>query len=526
MGPAVRQGLRSENMASGAKSGGVKAEPKDVEPALSTQDIGRRAAAGAALLTAKGGVAQVLGLLSTIVVTRMLAPSELGLYAIALTVSTFLLMLTGGIGMAGGLIRRSVAPDDADLRAYVALQLGLTSLLLLLVALVTLPLGLVGKLTVVMVASAPIAAFRGAGALVLERRLLYKRLATAETAETIVYYGWTIVTVAIGWGLWGLATATVARAVVGTSCVVALSPVGLVWPRFDWGRIRAIIGIGVRVQAIDVIVSLRDQVLVLGTAVVGSVSIVAFWGLVLRLLQAPAMLLWTLVRVSFPAMSRAKSAGGDPGTMLPKLLPAATILAGTLLIPLAGAPAIVPLLFGERWSPAADALTLACLAVVIHTPMMISGQAYLWTSGNARTPLRAMVTDAVICVGIGLPLVPILGVLGLAIAGVAAAVCHTAILARAVDRELRVGVFRQIGTPIGAWVAAAGLAWACSKGPGPLVLRAALSVFVGGAVYFGLLFFVRRTLMVELGSATASWIRRHLLRREALRAQAAPSAHA
>ena len=38
-------------------------------------------------------------------------------------------------------------------------------------------------------------------------------------------------------------------------------------------------------------------------------------------------------------------------------------------------------------------------------------------------------------VAVGLPLVPILGVLGLAIGGVACAVVHTAILARAVDRQ-------------------------------------------------------------------------------------------
>ena len=60
-----------------------------------------------------------------------------------------------------------------------------------------------------MVLSAPITAFRGAGLVVLERQLLYKRIATAETAETMIYYAWTVVSVTIGWGLWGLATATV-----------------------------------------------------------------------------------------------------------------------------------------------------------------------------------------------------------------------------------------------------------------------------------------------------------------------------
>ena len=488
------------------------AEPSDThsEPPLSARDIGRRAASGAALLTAKGTLAQVLGLASTIVVARLLAPHQLGLYAIALTVSTFLLGLGGGIGMAAALIRRPVAPEYADLRAYVALQLVLSSVLVGVVILATRPFGLVGQLTAVMVVSAPIIAFRGAGLVVLERQLLYTRIATAETAELVVYYAWTIGTVAIGWGLWGLATATVARAIVGTAFTVALAPMGVVWPRFDRRRIRAMLGIGVRVQAVDFVVLLRDQILVLGTAAIGSVSIVAYWGLVLRALQAPQSLLLTLVRVSFPAMSRTRSAGGDPSNMLPRLLAAATVLTGTLLAPLAAAPALVPFLFGDKWSPAANALTLTCLAVVIHTPVMIACQSYLWTAGDARSPLRAQIVDAVVVIAVGLPLVPVIGVLGLAIGGVACAIAHTAVLARAVDRETHVQVIRHIRGPVLSWILAAGVAWGCAQGPGPLLVRAVLSSCVAVALYIGLLFLIRRELMLGLAREYGPWLRRRI----------------
>jgi O-antigen/teichoic acid export membrane protein len=492
------------------------ASGKNTEPELSTDDIGRRATAGAALLTAKGTLAQVMGLLSTIVVARLLLPSQLGIYAIAVTISTFLLMLGGGVGMAGALIRRPTAPEHADLRAYVALQLIVSSVLVGVVILVTRPFGLVGQLTAVMVVGAPITAFRGAGLVVLERQLLYKLIATAETAEMMVYYVWTIVTVAIGWGLWGLATATVARSIVGTAFMVALSPTGVVWPRYDRRRIRSMLGIGVRVQAVDFVLAFRDQILVLGTAAISSVTVVAYWGLVLRALQAPQTLLLTLLRVSFPAMSRTRAAGGDPGSMLPKLLPAATILTGTLLAPLAGAaPALVPFLFGAKWSPAADALSLACLAVVIHTPVLIAGQSYLWTAGDAKSPLRASIADAVVVIAVGLPLVPILGVLGLAIGGVACAVVHTAILAHAVDRQTHVHVVRHIRMPVLAWVVAASAAWGLAQGPGPLLIRAALSSCVAVGLYFGLLFLTRRELMLGLARESYPWIRRRVLRREA-----------
>jgi O-antigen/teichoic acid export membrane protein len=199
--------------------------------------------------------------------------------------------------------------------------------------------------------------------------------------------------------------------------------------------------------------------------------------------------------------------------MLPRLLAAATILTGTLLAPLAAAPALVPLLFGDKWSPAADALVLTCLAVVIHTPVLIACQSYLWTAGDAKSPLRASIADAVVVVAVGLPLVPILGVLGLAIGGVACAVVHTAILARAVDRQTHVHVLRHIGVPVLAWMVAAGVAWGCAQGPGPLVMRAALSGCVAVGLYFGLLFLTRRELTLALAREYWPWIRRSVLRR-------------
>lgn len=502
----------------------MKTDVTHREPTLTTHDIGRRAASGAAALIAKGVFAQALGLLSTIVVTRVLLPSQLGLFAIAAAISSFLWMLGGGVGLGGALIRRPAAPEHADLRAYVALQLGLATLLAGVVALVTLPFGLVGQLTAVMVASAPITAFRGAGAVVLERQLLYKRLATAETAEMLVYYTWTIVTVAIGWGVWGLATATVVRSMVGTACIVGFAPVGVVWPRYDLHRIRGLLGMGLRVQAVEFATALRDQMLVLGAAALGSVSVVAYWSLVLRVLQAPSMLLLALVRVSFPAMSRSRSAGVDPGPMLPRLLPAATILAGTLLAPLAGAaPALVPLLFGDRWSPAASALSLACLAVVIQTPVVIVAQSYLWTGGDGKSPLRAMTADAIVVLAVGLPLVPALGVLGLAVGGVAAAIVHSAVLARAVDRRTNVHVFHHIRTPVLAWILAAGAAWALAEGPGPLVVRAVVSGLAAIGLYLGLLFLIRRDFMVELVRESRPWTRRHLFHRGAGPATASPN---
>ena len=50
-------------------------------------------------------------------------------------------------------------------------------------------------------------------------------------------------------------------------------------------------------------------------------------------------------------------------------------------------------------------------------------------------------------------------------------------------------------------------------GPGPLVMRAALSSCVAVGLYSGLLFLTRRELMLTLAREYWPWIRRRVLRR-------------
>jgi hypothetical protein len=71
---------------------------------------------------------------------------------------------------------------------------------------------------------------------------------------------------------------------------------------------------------------------------------------------------------------------------------------------------------------------------------------------------------------------------------------------------------------------AAGVAWGCAQGPGPLVIRAALSSCVALGLYFGLLFLIRRELMLGLVREYGPWMRDRILRHRTapvtLRAQA------
>ena len=84
-------------------------------------------------------------------------------------------------------------------------------------------------------------------------------MAIVELVETGVYYVWAIATIIIGWGVWGLATAFVVRALVGTVLLLTLLPEGRVAPMPSWTKVRTLLGFGFRYQAVGLLHMLRDQ---------------------------------------------------------------------------------------------------------------------------------------------------------------------------------------------------------------------------------------------------------------------------
>ena len=113
------------------------------------------------------------------------------------------------------------------------LQLVLTVLIATATAAIASLFGGDAWVTALIVASLPFASIRAPAAIQLERTLSYKRLATVEIAESISYYAWAIATVAAGWGVWGLASASLAQACVGSTLMVAAAPMRVLRPGFQ-----------------------------------------------------------------------------------------------------------------------------------------------------------------------------------------------------------------------------------------------------------------------------------------------------
>ena len=310
----------------------------------------RRAVTGAVVDALRGMGVRLVGLLGTLVTARLLTPYDFGLVAFGTTVWVFGNYLSdGGVGQA--LIRRSEPPTKSELQALVAFQLGLDLILVVVVGLVMLPFGLLGQVTTVIVLSLPLGAFRMAAYIVYERRLKYRPMAIVEIAETSVYYGWAIATISIGWGVWGLATAFIVRALAGLVLLLMLLPEGRVAPVPSWTKVRPLLSFGFRVQAVGVLHMLRDQGVNIAVATFGGVAVLGLWGVAWRIIQMPVSLLQALWRVSFPGMSRLVAAKEDVGSTIERVIGLVAIGTGVLVAPLAAsASAWIHVLIGAKWA--------------------------------------------------------------------------------------------------------------------------------------------------------------------------------
>lgn len=460
------------------------------EQELAPGDVARRALSGAVLLGARGVVLRALGLVGNILLARMLVPEQFGIVAFGATFLTFAGFLSDA-GLAAGLIRRPEAPSRRELQAVLALQLAGTGAVALLVALVALGAGtvndewrLIGQVTAVMVASLPISGLRTPGTIVLERRLVYRPLALVEVVDSAVYFGWAIGTVALGWGVWGLATAMLARALAGTVTMLAVSPVRSLRPRWDVNAVRTVLRFGVQYQLVSFANVLRDEGLNIGTAILVGVPVLGLWSLSEKLLVVPFLLFTSLWRVSFPAMSRLISGGVDVRDTIRRGISIGLVMTGALLAPLvASADVGVAALFGEKWSGAASVIPWASLGLMFSGPVSTAAAGYLYAVGDAGRVLRSLLYQTAARFAVVFPLLTVIGVQAHGVGWLVACVVETVVLAEGVRRRLGLRVYGQLVVPTLVAAVAAAAGWALSLAMGRSVLSALTAAAAALVVY-------------------------------------------
>jgi O-antigen/teichoic acid export membrane protein len=413
-------------------------------------------------LTARTAAAQAIAFGGTIVLTHLLEPSALGVVAFGATVVAIGTFFSDG-GLGAALIRKTSEPTVAELQTLLGVQTALAVAIALVVTAVGLQTGTTGAVTAVMTLSLPLLALRAPHLISLERALAYRAVAWVELVESLVQYGWSLVTVwALGWGVWGLATAAIARAMAGSILMAAASPLpALTVPRIERTTLRSMIGFGAGVQAVGVVGLARTQGVNLVIAFVGGEQVLGLWSLATRLLFVPFWLFQALWRVSYPTMARLRSLGEDTSRTVEHLAALTALATGALLAPLAAsANDLVPALFGSDWAGAAGPLAWASAGLVVSGPVSVAASGFLFSEGDVRSPLKAATTSAVVFLVLTAVLVGPLGVSGAGVAWMCAAMAEAVMFARALRRRAHIAVERFVGVPVILAFTSALSAWA------------------------------------------------------------------
>ena len=400
---------------------------------LTGADVTSRAKSAVIGLVLRSIGIRVIGLVSYLVLARLLSPRDFGIASIGLSLSFFGGFLADA-GLGAAFVRGKVTPDRDQLGALQGLQLTVVALLLIpvLVWLVLSGGDVVALVTAFYVASLFTLAVRAPAAVLLERRLVYRPVIVAEVSEALVFNVVAVTAVAVGGGVVALGVSTVVKGLVGAAILLKMAPEGRIRPNWAFGRLRPFIGFGVTSQAGAAAGIVRDQSINYGTAGIAGLSVLGIWTLASKVMLLPAVLFDALFRVAYPAFARMQDTGADLRPLIERATWVLALAMPVVLIPLvAGGPEFFPAILGDEWRDVNDLLPYACIGTALSIPVSVAGNGALFAEGAAGRVLRNSVGQTVAAVAVSLVLLPALGIVALGIGLLAAGVVAAAMTALA-----------------------------------------------------------------------------------------------
>lgn len=455
-----------------------------------------------AALTSGGGEVtnRLLTITLSIVAARMLAPADVGVLGVAVTVVGVISMLatfaeTAGIVASGPASHRNYARVATALRAAMLaaivplVLLGLPSLSLLLVGkegragdLVALVEVLLWLTVVDVVTTYP--------RVVLQRSLELTYVAAAGLLGSILNVAIGVSLLLRGRGTLGMAEACVAAAsATALVCWVGLLRLGAgASGTHGWrGCWREVAGNALKLLPGGFTGYLNQRVDNLLVSSAAGPSIMSFYSMAWNAGRlASGVVGQSLQFVLVPAFARMR---GDRAAIDRSVFEALRhsyfILSAASALLFAAAPELVELVLGPRWLPMVPALRLMCVTVLAGPPISVSVAALV---GLGRAHLIAVATSvhlAVMLVAM-IPMASRWGVVG-------AALCDlfgTAALALVLSRKAR-GLVGGLGrsiveaatVPLVAAVASAAVAWSAGRVVSDPLARASIEVSVVGIAY-------------------------------------------
>lgn len=330
-------------------------------------------------LTASFGFARVSQLISQVFLARLLSPEDFGIWGMVLIVTT-LSALFKDTAIALVLVQRGL--DDKKLvNAVYSLGVNISILMFIIQALAGFPLAqffgepLVFSLTLTVAFVFVIGAGAGSHGAVLQRQMKFRELAITDSCAGLARFGAAVACASLGGGVWSFAIAEIAM-----SLVDALFKRYFSRYRFQYhfkpdssairevrSYISSLVGINLAVYA-----NTNADNLIIGK-LIGAKSL-GYYNLAYQLAMLPTFALSQINRVNLSVLSQ-RDNKGRKAYLCQMLEIYALLYAAVYGVGFVVAPWIIPLVYGDQWTPAVSIFRVVIIFAYARGFMSILGTA-------------------------------------------------------------------------------------------------------------------------------------------------------
>lgn len=317
--------------------------------------------------------AQVFTWAITLVVIRLLSPSDYGLLAMATVFVAFLAMLSE-LGLGAAVVQRAEIAD-ADLRGVFGAVLAMNAGLALALVLGAPAIGAfygepkVVPVLRVLAAGFLVNAFAVIPDAILQRRMEFRARSLTDLASTVAGSLVTLGLALAGFGVWALVAGSLATNLLKTIAINVLART-LRWPSFGVRNIRTLLSFGGTLTAVQFLWFFFTQIdMVIAGRWLGN-ELAGFYAVAAHLASLPNQRIAGIVnQVAFPMFARIQH---DVDAVGRHVLYGVRILCIAVFPMLWGiavvAPELVAAVFGAKWEPAV--LPLQVLGLVMPLRMI------------------------------------------------------------------------------------------------------------------------------------------------------------
>ena len=379
---------------------------------------------GGALMVIRQALGILLSLIGVLFITRVIGPTEYGLYGVAYGIVSFL----GGLGIWGldvYLLRKTSNPDQQDYDQAFTLLLCISGVFALSLVLgqhiiaQMLKLPEVAPLIAVMGLTLPLSLLNLPLTIKLDRDLNFQRVAFIELISQISYYVVALPLANRGAGAWAPVGGLWLQQI--TMVVLTVYSTSL-RPRLCWkpSLVREMLAYGLSLSFAGWLWQLRSLVNPVIVGRFAGAEAVGFVALAIRLVEMLAFAKAVTWRLAMAALAKLEN---DKTRLRKSVEEGMRLQALAVGLPMAGfaiaAPVVLPLVFGKDWTPALQIFPLIAIGYLANS-MFNLHSSVLYLCGKNLEVTWFHAAHIALFAGGAFLLVPYLGMMGYGWAEIAA----------------------------------------------------------------------------------------------------------